>query len=237
MVKFDRMDIDEMQVTEPSRVLASDLADGRLEGDAFVRAVDLVCDGAAGAQAWHLYHLVGDVMRSRDLAGRCLDLGFDNAVQQRLAAVNFDPSPDVGLGPMPDAMQSAPVHAGSGTHVANDRNWTLVAGVAAVAVALSVAWTMGGHWAAFDGSVPVAKNGASVAPAVPVGPAKLALPAPVLASVPAPAASVQAAPPVMIRDPRLDELLAAHRQLGGTSALQKPAGFFRNAAHQEEGPR
>jgi sigma-E factor negative regulatory protein RseA len=34
---------------------------------------------------------------------------------------------------------------------------------------------------------------------------------------------------LMIRDARLDELLAAHRQLGGASALQMPAGFVRNA--------
>ena len=33
---------------------------------------------------------------------------------------------------------------------------------------------------------------------------------------------------VMIRDPRLDELLAAHNQFGSTSALQMPAGFLRN---------
>ena len=39
---------------------------------------------------------------------------------------------------------------------------------------------------------------------------------------------------VMIRDPRLDELLAAHRQFGGASALQMPAGFVRNATF--EGP-
>jgi sigma-E factor negative regulatory protein RseA len=38
----------------------------------------------------------------------------------------------------------------------------------------------------------------------------------------------------MIRDPRLDEFLAAHRQLGGASALQMPAGFLRNATF--EGP-
>ena len=38
----------------------------------------------------------------------------------------------------------------------------------------------------------------------------------------------------MIRDPQLDELLAAHRQLGGASALQMPAGFLRNATF--EGP-
>jgi sigma-E factor negative regulatory protein RseA len=39
---------------------------------------------------------------------------------------------------------------------------------------------------------------------------------------------------VMIRDARLDEFLAAHRQLGGASALQMPAGFLRNATF--EGP-
>jgi sigma-E factor negative regulatory protein RseA len=39
---------------------------------------------------------------------------------------------------------------------------------------------------------------------------------------------------LMIRDPNLDEFLAAHRQLGGASALQTPAGFLRNATF--EGP-
>lgn len=36
-------------------------------------------------------------------------------------------------------------------------------------------------------------------------------------------------PAVMLRDPRLDELMAAHRQFGGNSALQMPSGFLRNA--------
>jgi hypothetical protein len=31
----------------------------------------------------------------------------------------------------------------------------------------------------------------------------------------------------MLRDPQLDALLAAHRQFGGTSALQTPTGFLR----------
>ena len=35
---------------------------------------------------------------------------------------------------------------------------------------------------------------------------------------------------VMLRDPKLDELLAAHRQFGAASALPMPAGFVRNAA-------
>ena len=37
---------------------------------------------------------------------------------------------------------------------------------------------------------------------------------------------------VMLRDPRLDELLAAHKQFGSTTALQMPAGFLRNATFE-----
>lgn len=54
--------------------------------------------------------------------------------------------------------------------------------------------------------------------------------APQLASV-APA-SAPAETGVMIRDPRLDQLIAAHQQQGGTSALQMPAGFLRNATFE-----
>ena len=42
-------------------------------------------------------------------------------------------------------------------------------------------------------------------------------------------ATMDAASGVMLRDPRLDELMAAHKQFGGTSALQMPSGFLRNA--------
>jgi sigma-E factor negative regulatory protein RseA len=33
----------------------------------------------------------------------------------------------------------------------------------------------------------------------------------------------------MIRNRELDALMAAHRQSGGSSALQNPSGFLRNA--------
>jgi sigma-E factor negative regulatory protein RseA len=36
----------------------------------------------------------------------------------------------------------------------------------------------------------------------------------------------------MVRDARLEELLAAHRQLGSNSALQLPSGFLRNATFE-----
>ena len=45
--------------------------------------------------------------------------------------------------------------------------------------------------------------------------------------------SAAAQPQVMLRDPRLDELLAAHRQFGGASALPTSAGFLRNATFEQ----
>jgi sigma-E factor negative regulatory protein RseA len=37
---------------------------------------------------------------------------------------------------------------------------------------------------------------------------------------------------VILRDPELDALLAAHRAMGGNSALQLPSGFLRNATFE-----
>ncbi|MEY3123908.1 MAG: hypothetical protein RLZZ573_428, partial [Pseudomonadota bacterium] len=59
-------------------------------------------------------------------------------------------------------------------------------------------------------------------------------------TAPAPSATTlspqsSTAPEVMIRDPRLDALMAAHRELGGHSALQMPAGFLRNATYDGSG--
>lgn len=40
---------------------------------------------------------------------------------------------------------------------------------------------------------------------------------------------------IMIRDPELDALLAAHGAMGGNSALQLPSGFLRNATFERHG--
>jgi sigma-E factor negative regulatory protein RseA len=53
--------------------------------------------------------------------------------------------------------------------------------------------------------------------------------APATEPVTAQGAALAQAPQVMLRDARLDALMAAHKQFGGTSALQMPAGFLRNA--------
>ena len=55
-----------------------------------------------------------------------------------------------------------------------------------------------------------------------------------LAVVPSPALDTAAlqAPTVMLRDPELDALMAAHQQMGGHSAWQMPSGFLRNATYE-----
>ncbi|MCZ8254264.1 MAG: anti-sigma factor, partial [Polaromonas sp.] len=92
---------------------------------------------------------------------------------------------------------------------ANDGNfrWKLVAGIASLAAVSAIAWNATGL----------------LAPAT----------APQLAQAPVSQQVVVASPqgPV-VRDARLEELLAAHKQLGGTSALQEPSGFLRNATFE-----
>lgn len=59
-------------------------------------------------------------------------------------------------------------------------------------------------------------------------------PSPQLAAVPASGLETAAlqTPAVMLRDPELDALMAAHQQMGGHSAWQMPSGFLRNATYE-----
>jgi sigma-E factor negative regulatory protein RseA len=92
---------------------------------------------------------------------------------------------------------------------ANDWIWKLTAGFASMAAVVAVGWNLWGT------------NGATTQPQ--------------LASVQASAPAVlEASATPMIRDARLDRLLAAHRQLGGAPALSTTSGFLRNATF--EGP-
>lgn len=97
-------------------------------------------------------------------------------------------------------------------HSANDAvwRWKLVAGLSSLAVVAVLGWQL-------VAQRPDAGAGSqlAVAPAV---------------TVPVQLAAGDA--PVMIRDPQLDRLIAEHQQLGGTSALQMPAGFLRNATFE-----
>jgi sigma-E factor negative regulatory protein RseA len=180
--------------------LMSALADGELQGEELARGLAAAAADPAALQAWHAYHLVGDVLRSDDLAGGTPPAAFIARLQAGLQA-------DRAMYAQP--MPAEAVRIDVSRPAANDsRRWKLVAGFASLAAVAAVGWTVAG-----------------VGGAGPAGPQMAAAPAPVVAG---------AQQGAMLRDARLDALLAAHRQFGGATVLQPTAGFLRNATF--EGP-
>jgi sigma-E factor negative regulatory protein RseA len=183
--------------------LISALADGQLAGDAFARGVELAVADPVARQAWHAYHLIGDVLRSGEHVAGVLPAEFLGRLQVRLQHEQIPP---------PGANAPAAPWREPAQLAANDASfrWKLVAGFASLAAVAAIGWT--------------AVGGSAFKPEQ----AQLA------GTPPAGTVLAETQRGVMIRDARLDEFLAAHRQLGGASALQMPAGFLRNATF--EGP-
>ena len=179
----------------------SALADGELGAPETATVVQATAQDASLRAAWQHYHLIGDVLRS--------------SVRDTRAAL-----PAVALASL--SAQSVGLSAGSSVamaqpEAANDSvwRWKLVAGFAAVAAVGSIVWSLAGSGLTGIGAGPVVARSTQ----------------PNAAVVSADISTGQPTEQVMIRDPRLDELLAAHKQFGGASALQ-PAGFLRNATFQ-----
>jgi sigma-E factor negative regulatory protein RseA len=118
----------------------------------------------------------------------------------------------------------------------------LGAGLASVVAVAAITW------AALGGAGSVGSGGAPTGPQLVQAPGArsasdaastlVAQQAPESASTPAESAGkpvvdqAAAAEPVMLRDPRLDELLAAHRAAASASALGNTAVFLRNATFE-----
>lgn len=189
------------------RELISALADGQLRADAFARAVEAAAE-PDGREAWHAYHVIGEVLRTGQGGGATSSRAFLDRLSERLTQ-------EEPLRPSVSAPASVPTAVPVGRAAANDGSfrWKMVAGFASLAAVAAVSWTV------------VAGSGA--APGQPQLAAAPAEPAQVAATT-----TVAGERGVMIRDARLDEFLAAHRQHGGASALQMPAGFLRNATFE-----
>ncbi|MBY0454534.1 MAG: sigma-E factor negative regulatory protein [Burkholderiaceae bacterium] len=200
----------------------SALADGQLQDDEWASALHFAAQ-EEGHETWQLYHLVGDVLRSPELARQADGGAFLNRLRQQLAQ---EPPPvwaaQAALPPV-----SVPVPVVAPVQAANDPvfRWKMVAGLASLAAVAAVAWSL-------SGSLSITPTGSqlALAPAA-TAPTPVAVPSAAQASAALVVAEGQA-PQIMIRDPRLDELLAAHKQFGGASALQLPAGFLRNATFE-----
>ncbi|MDY0107596.1 MAG: sigma-E factor negative regulatory protein [Giesbergeria sp.] len=183
----------------------SALADGQLDGEEWAQALQFA-EQDEGRETWQMYHLVGDALRSADLARASQGSDFLARLHQKMAQEPLPVRMPSALAVQPASLQAPPVQA------ANDSlfRWKMVAGFASLAAVAAIGWNALGH---------VRGDSAS-------GPQLAAAPAT------APVQAVATSNPdaqVMLRDPRLDELLAAHKQYSGTTALQMPAGFLRNA--------
>jgi sigma-E factor negative regulatory protein RseA len=195
--------MNEMQTQE----MVSALADGELRGDAFARAVEVAARDTHARQAWHTYHLIGDVLRSGEHGAGSVPDRLLSRVQARLRDEQHPAPATVSVHAMRSAVETA---QRSKPVAANDASfrWKVMAGVASLTAIGTVAWSLSGS---------PANTGAAQ-----------------LARAQAPAVLANTQHGMMIRDARLDELLAAHRQMGGASVLPAPAGSLRNAAF--EGP-
>lgn len=192
----------------------SALADGEL--DVTVTSRLWQADGDAVCATWASYQLIGDALRGGTPAAS--DGARVAAIMQRLRDEQAVPV---------SVPSAAPTVVAPRLEAANDSvfRWKMIAGFASLAAVVAVAWNMAGP----------GDMGGALGPQLAQAPAPaLTVPVPVQT---APAVALNVAPVVVageqgpvLRDARLEELMAAHRQAGGMSALQMPAGFLRNAA-------
>lgn len=192
----------------------SALADGQLAGDDMAGALDYAAQ-ADGEATWQLYHLVGDVLRSADLAKPPAP---EFLARLRVELAKEPPVVKADIRVQASEVVVAPMKDSANASVFR---WKMVAGVASLAAVAAIGWT---SWGDLQGAAGTAGASAQLASSG----------APSLSSAGTPVMAVADADgqQIMIRDPRLDELLAAHKQFGSTSALQMPAGFLRNATFE-----
>lgn len=218
-----------------AREQVSALVDGQLETHEFAPTLEACEADATLLAAWSDYHLIGDVLRSPALGAKGADLAFLARMQVRLAAEPVLRVP-VSAGALLEAHAVPAVLQQKPSANASNFKWKLLAGFASLMAVAVVA---------FNSLVPALSPGDQWA--------RAAAPATLLAganssnsaAVPAPDAEASARGPAqvlvqspqgtMVRDARLEEMLAAHKEFGGTSALQMPSGFLRNATF--EAPR
>ena len=195
--------------------LVSLLVDGQLTGDAFSRAMEQLTSSEDARQTWDHYHLVGEVMRSGHVHAKAHDAAFVRRLRLNLAKQD-EKLIAVNAVEIRDEDQKS-----AGISAANDGWWRRVAGLASIAVVGVLSWQAYLRVEPAAGPAATGQLAQSSPPSSAPARAELVLQSSVDGSA------------TMIRDPRLDALLQAHRQFGGTSALQMPSGFLRNATFEE----
>lgn len=202
--------------------LLSALADSQLTSAECTMALDACKRDPSLLDQWSAYHLAGDVLRSSSpVIAQGADMAFVGRLQQRIAAEALLNGHVAGVD---SALRLQPAQQGSvlaqhgpvsaqresparGQKAANDASfrWKMVAGVASIAAVSAMVWSSFGALSRNDApQLALDMVNEQVLVASPMGP--------------------------MVRDARLEEQLAEHRQLGSAATLQMPSEFFRNAA-------
>ena len=200
---------DEVSAGE-DRLWLSALADG--DAQAVHKACALWRSDAEARRSWHSYHLIGDVLRSDELAGSpARDAAFLQGLRTRLAQ-----EPVIVL-----PAEAGTLLQGTRKPAPQRQRWLLpmaaAAGFVVVAGVLVVLRMGGGEtqagWASLRGTL-----SGTPSPNVTLvgnGTPHSASPLPGTAGA------------VVIRDPRLDEFLRAHQSARGGMAVAAPGGALR----------
>ncbi|MGE0100070.1 MAG: sigma-E factor negative regulatory protein [Hydrogenophaga sp.] len=217
-------------LTSPDALSA--LVDGELDASGLRSLLEEVEVQPQSLGSWHAYQVIGEVLRgSSGVVCAQAPGDFLAGVRERLKSeVALDVAPPVvaRVAPAPASAANDPVF-----------RWKILAGFASLAAVMAVSWgVIGGASQGAGGQVgpqlASSASPASVAPGVAGPPVAV----PVASTTPSPPSNelvVNTGQGPLIRDARLEELLAEHRQHGGMSALQMPTGFIRGATYDASG--
>jgi sigma-E factor negative regulatory protein RseA len=205
--------------SNPLHESISALADGELEAGAQAQVLGALMSDPEAQSTWHAYHVVGDVLRSGELAPSVSEVAFLERVQAAVANETGFPDIHVATHLAAEPLQARVVRDAANASVFR---WKALASVACVSLVAVLAWNLGKP--ALDGATVQAQ---SAPPAE-----TLVTQIPATAPIPTEGQSQEVTAQGMLRDAELDALLAAHQQFGGHSALQTPSGFLRNATYE-----
>lgn len=189
----------------------SALHDGQLSGEAALALVRASLHDDSLMMQWRSMSVVAQVLRESSSASDVRPTSLPRSLPASLPTNATD-----------TLMSTTPV-------ASNESRWKMVAGVAAMAAVGSLVWgLLGTSGTSTPQGAVLAGNTSN-----PASPAITLVQAPALQAAGSTGNASSASngqEATMIRNPRLDEFLAAHKQFGGVSALQQPAGSLRSVS-------
>lgn len=214
-----------MNTKERTQEQISALADDELSDSQIELALAALRD-PQGRADWDMYHQIGDVLRSDDMAFSLSD-GFSARMAARLEAEPVILAPAPAQQPVQGG-QVAAAMTGSAGHLADRLRRFAMPGVAAAAVATAVFVTAPQMLVAKRDSLPSDGTAVVVVAAKPA-PATLATPAvsAAAASAEGKVVTLEQQQGEVLRDPRIDEYLMAHQRF--SPSVYSSAQYARSA--------